>query len=463
MTLFPLALSLFACTQAPKEDTGDDTADDTADTAVAPNQAPVVTSVTLSPQPAATLDVLRAEVVAEDPEGAPVSVAYAWRVNDVTLDVTSAELDGALWFDRDDRVEVVVTPDDGTQQGAAVTSVPMVIANTAPTAPSVALPSVAAAREALTCSVEGVSVDVDGDAVGYTFRWEHDGVPFTGAADDDLSSMVPAGDVTAGVWTCFVVADDGTDSSAEVSTSTVVEDACSEGTTAACGGELAALDWSWRTYPSDSCAGDLVATTVSPVSMTNELSACSEGLVLRADGHYATATFAPLEDTCPSEATFRFEMVGRLPNNYQRGLGFTLLFPDGGSIAMDRWVWNGGWESSVNVNVTTPGGATEHYVTSNADTGGARNDRPWGWYIGNDASVWVATLEVDTFADTIHATFSQPGQSATVYDATYTTPLVDGEVPDVRLHSWANCDYANRVTLDAELYGFTMSPAVWTE
>jgi hypothetical protein len=191
------------------------------------------------------------------------------------------------------------------------------------------------------------------------------------------------------------------------------------------------------------------------------LSGSTVALDLAIDGHYAEAQLVPSVPECPEASVYTFRLIGRLPSSYQRGLTMSFRFPSGQVVHMDRWTWNGSRESSVNVNVYTSSGAGVNYSSSNADTGGARPDRPWGWYIGNDGGWFDATLKMDTDADLITATFTQPSLTSTVFTATYPLALVEGELPDITLSTWANCDSANRVPLDAELLGFMTEPDLW--
>ena len=118
-------------------------------------------------------------------------------------------------FDRDDQVYVVVTPNDGIDDGPSETSPIITIVNTAPTTPSIQLlPHPAdVGQDDLICMVDVPSVDDDGDAIFYTYEWTDSfGVIQQSTIESvDLSDAFPAALTSAGIWTCEVTPFDGTD------------------------------------------------------------------------------------------------------------------------------------------------------------------------------------------------------------------------------------------------------------
>jgi hypothetical protein len=138
-------------------------------------------------------------------------------------------LNGVSSFDRDDEIYVLVTPNDGSDDGVLVESDHAVVLNIVPTEPSISLTSLVippmAGIDDLTCQVTGVSTDLDGDVVAYIYEW-FDNV---GALQQTTSNSVSISDtlsgigVTLGMWTCQVRAFDGTDYSTPTSTQIMVE------------------------------------------------------------------------------------------------------------------------------------------------------------------------------------------------------------------------------------------------
>ncbi len=106
---------------------------------VVANTAPIVTLVTLSPSVVRTNDTLAATVTSSDADGDVVEVGYAWFVNGELLASGGADLDGGVAFDRGDEVYVVVTPTDGAASGEPVSSETIVVGNSGPSAPVVAV------------------------------------------------------------------------------------------------------------------------------------------------------------------------------------------------------------------------------------------------------------------------------------------------------------------------------------
>ena len=83
-----------------------------------------------------------------------------------------------MGFDRDDEVYVMVTPNDGTDNGVSVESDHAVVLNSLPTMPTVEIAScnrcyryIGAGEDDLICSVSLISSDADGDPIDYTYDW----------------------------------------------------------------------------------------------------------------------------------------------------------------------------------------------------------------------------------------------------------------------------------------------------
>jgi hypothetical protein len=186
------------------------------------NAAPVVGSVTLTPAAVFTDDVLTASARASDADGDALTSTYDWYVDGALVQSGAGDtLDGAAHFDRDATVHVVVTADDGADTTARA-SAPVVVSNTAPGAPGIALtPTDAVDGDDLTCAVVAAATDADGDPLAYTFRWTVDGVAYAGATDAPTASVVPGSHVTRDqTWTCAVAATD-TDATGASATASV--------------------------------------------------------------------------------------------------------------------------------------------------------------------------------------------------------------------------------------------------
>ncbi len=195
-----------------------------SDEAVIANAAPRIRAVTIAPSTATTNTVLRAEVLAEDPDADGLTLGYAWSVDGVAVpDADGATLEGAVAFDKGATVTVAVTARDpeGAQDGP-VASDAVLVADSPPTAPDVRVTPTRprAGVDALVCGVAGGGTDADsGDTVTRTTQWYLNSVA-TGRNDP----TVPAADLVAGqVWTCRVQVRSSGGGTVEASRSAIVQ------------------------------------------------------------------------------------------------------------------------------------------------------------------------------------------------------------------------------------------------
>ena len=178
------------------------------------NSPPIGLELVLTPDPAYTDSTLLATPLGDDPDGDVVSWTWSWSVDGAPTGPAQDTLDGASWFARDQEISVSGTPYDGEAAGPAITSDPLVITNSPPGAPIVAIdPAEAVERDDLICGVSLPSTDADGDAVTYAVGWEVDGSAYGGAVTTTLlGDTVDSTAVHAGqTWTCSVTPDDATD------------------------------------------------------------------------------------------------------------------------------------------------------------------------------------------------------------------------------------------------------------
>ena len=195
------------------------------------NTAPVVSSAMLNALSPYTDDALTVSSVSSDFNGDTVTLSYEWHVLDAsnggqdTIVQTGsgssfASLDGVQHFDRDDEVYVMVTPNDGTDNGTPVESDHAIVQNSLPTAPAVEIATASGATEIgageddLICSVSLISSDADGDPIDYTYDWylNNGAMAFQTELNTlALTDTLLAADVDLGTWTCVVTPNDGTD------------------------------------------------------------------------------------------------------------------------------------------------------------------------------------------------------------------------------------------------------------
>ena len=179
------------------------------------NTEPEVNSVVIGPIGAQTNDVLDVTVESSDVDGDALSLSYDWYVNGVLL-VTLPTLNGAVYFDKGDLVQVEVTPFDGEDSGEAVASAIITIENTVPSSPSASISPTdpITGVDDIVCSLTGLSTDADGDLLTYAWGWERDGVEWSGPATTTTESddTILADSLKSyETWTCNIYAVDDED------------------------------------------------------------------------------------------------------------------------------------------------------------------------------------------------------------------------------------------------------------
>ncbi len=102
------------------------------------NDPPSLTGVTLSADEVTTDETLVLTVTSSDPDGDDVTLKMSWTVDGIEVLTDAEELDGSVYFDRDQEVSVTVTPTDGTDAGTSETVTALVL-NTPPTPPVVSV------------------------------------------------------------------------------------------------------------------------------------------------------------------------------------------------------------------------------------------------------------------------------------------------------------------------------------
>ena len=231
-----IAGSTIVCSVTPNDGTVDGTT--VEESITVGNTAPVVDSVSLSPSSVYTNDTITASTTTSDIDTTQtITVSYAWHVIDANTGIdktvqnsTTTTLDGSSHFDKDDEVYVVATANDGTDSSATKTSSSITILNSPPTVPVVSItPDPATAgTDDLTCSLDTISTDADGDNVEYTYTWTDP----NGTVKRTLSQIPSSQDkffgsnTTVGTWTCTVTPTDGDDDGTAGTASVSVEQGC---------------------------------------------------------------------------------------------------------------------------------------------------------------------------------------------------------------------------------------------
>jgi hypothetical protein len=217
--LFVPALLLIGC---PSDVITDD------DDAATNDTAPTIASVTVSPSPLHTDDLVSAIVSASDPEGDPITASYTWFVDDEeVVGATNPTLDGAEHFDKGQMVSVSVVATAGALSSDPMRGADVEVLNSAPTTPAMGIePNAPATIHDLVCRITTDSIDDDGDEVIYTLTWT-DGTgtdrSSEATATDRVGDTIAARTTVPGeAWTCEVLATDGTDDAPPASANVVI-------------------------------------------------------------------------------------------------------------------------------------------------------------------------------------------------------------------------------------------------
>jgi alpha-tubulin suppressor-like RCC1 family protein len=182
------------------------------------NAAPVLDPLTWSPTAPLTNDTITATTKVTDPEGDKITWNWSWKVNGTEVKSgPNVRTFAGTEFDKGDTVVLDVTADDGNGAEVALTTGPIVVGNTAPTPPFVAIvPQTAADGDDLVCGVTFPGYDVDNDTLTYTYSWLQNGLAVTGATTTvSAGDTMPASRTHDGdSWVCLARSNDGTAMSA---------------------------------------------------------------------------------------------------------------------------------------------------------------------------------------------------------------------------------------------------------
>ena len=171
----------------------------------------------LAPDPAYEADTITCTPgdTSDDDGTTSFDYSYSWTVDGDEIDASDATLTGTD-FDRDQVVICTVIPNDGEDDGDAVSTSGLTISNTQPSIASIAIdPSNPVVTTDLTCSYDGYDDDDDDDDQSH-YSWTIDGVEV--GTEATLSDTFVKNDVV----TCTVTPDDGTDEGDPLSQSTTI-------------------------------------------------------------------------------------------------------------------------------------------------------------------------------------------------------------------------------------------------
>lgn len=266
-----------ACEAVPNDGTIDG-ASETATLSVS-NSLPLVDSVTLNTDPVYTDGTVTAtESMSDIDVEHSVTASYEWFVNGSSVQSGAMNtLDGSF-FAKGDEVYVAVTPNDGVEDGVAVNSASITIANTAPAVDSVTLATVYASNTELLCDV--VASDIDADSLDYTYEWSVNGTvqsetsnTFTGpfVYNEEITCTVTASDVdglnaTGNASTTVMNSVPVFDAAASITPSTVytISALSCSGTATDADGNTPTLTYLWENTTTGTTLGTADSITLTP-------------------------------------------------------------------------------------------------------------------------------------------------------------------------------------------------------
>jgi hypothetical protein len=200
--------------------------DPISDTITIQNKEPEIVSVEISPATPSTDDALVAVVETFDVDGDTPDLDYVWTLDGSSSGVSATDTVAAVDTARDQEWMVTVTPDDGEDVGAPMSSGSVFIDNTAPSAPAVAITPAAPVTETddLFCEIVTDSTDPDLDSISYSFAWTVDGSAYsgtTGSTDHSGDTVPVASTDYLQTWTCTATPSDGSLEGGDASDSVV--------------------------------------------------------------------------------------------------------------------------------------------------------------------------------------------------------------------------------------------------
>jgi DNA-binding beta-propeller fold protein YncE len=192
------------------------------------NAPPTVISATIAPTSPDTDDVLTATVVAQDPDGDPLTYSYQWTKNGGDIaGALGATLNLALGDngDRGDQIAVRVTASDGSATSSPLTSASVTVINSAPSV-SVTLDPIKPSHKDMVTAEVAVS-DADLDSIMLTYVWRVEGqvrrTVTTTATSDLFDLSLPHNGSPHDTITVTVTPNDGfTDGAAAMATAFVL-------------------------------------------------------------------------------------------------------------------------------------------------------------------------------------------------------------------------------------------------
>lgn len=173
------------------------------------NGPPVISALTITPNPAANDGTLSCAASATDPDGGAPALAYAWTNTTRGTSLASGPsltLTSALAAPGD-TLTCAATATDG-DGGSATASTTVTLSNRPPVATATLSPSSGVTRTStLTCT--GSATDADADSTSLSFAWTVNGAPVSASSSAASLSTLAGAFVAGQLVACTVTANDG--------------------------------------------------------------------------------------------------------------------------------------------------------------------------------------------------------------------------------------------------------------
>ena len=240
--------SSITCTATPSDST--DVGTPISATTSVLNTLPSISGLSINPIPAYTTSILSSSYSIVDLDATQTTSAQlewhkiAGQSGIDSIVSTSGTILPNSFFVKGDSIYLKVTPFDGYELGATIQSNLITISNTPPTSTSLSIAPATpfAGMDDLICSISGISTDVDGDPITYTFVWrDATGSVVQTTNQSTLSNTYPGSLTQGGTWTCTVTANDGSNDSLPTTVSVIVTGECTSHTD--CPGALYCATW----------------------------------------------------------------------------------------------------------------------------------------------------------------------------------------------------------------------------
>ena len=151
------------------------------------NTAPDIVEIRLEPMPIHRGEILKARVVAQDPDGDQIGFTYKWFKNGKELPGATSDALDTKMFRKTDVLAVLVTASDGKASREPTSSVPVTIENAPPRITSIPPASIIDGQYVYQVT----ATDADEDTIIYTLKMAPPGMTIDAATGQLLWKLTP--------------------------------------------------------------------------------------------------------------------------------------------------------------------------------------------------------------------------------------------------------------------------------